>query len=72
MLQSEHELAQLKRLIYGVKSERFEGLRSPGQMPLFEGEAAIEEPVNIVAPPRPLPLPGARRESRSVRSYPRT
>ena len=51
LLQSEHELAQLKRLIYGVKSERFEGLAGPGQMPLFEGEAAIEEPVNIVAPP---------------------
>ncbi len=51
LLQSEYEFAQLKRLFYGVKSERFEGLGGPGQMPLFEGEAVKEELVNVVAPP---------------------
>jgi len=51
LLQSEYEFAQLKRLVYGVKSERFEGLGGPGQMPLFEGEPAKEEPVAVVAPP---------------------
>jgi len=51
MLQFKHEFDQLKRLVYGVKSERFEGLAGPGQMPLFEGEAAKEEPVTVIAPP---------------------
>lgn len=51
VLQFKYELDQLKRLFYGVKSERFEGLGGPGQMPLFEGEAIIEEPVNVIAPP---------------------
>ena len=41
----EHELAQLKRLIYGAKSERFVGTDTADQMPLFEA-AAVD-----VAPP---------------------
>jgi Transposase C of IS166 homeodomain len=49
MLQFEHELAQLKRLVFGVRSERFEGM-SPDQMPLFGEPAPVEEPLPIREP----------------------
>lgn len=42
LAQLEHELAQLRRLIFGTKSERFEPAYEPGQMALFE-TAAPEE-----------------------------
>ena len=31
-----HELDQLKRLVFGARSERFEGMDASDQMPLFE------------------------------------
>ena len=42
----EHELAQLKRLVFGVKSERFEGAAAAGQASLFGGDV----PAANVAP----------------------
>src|SRR5690625_7500713 len=42
----EHELAQLKRLVFGVKSERFEGAAAAGQASLFGGDV----PAADVAP----------------------
>lgn len=42
--QLEHELAQLKRLIFGAKSERFEPQHNQEQLTLFE-EAPVEEMV---------------------------
>mgnify|MGYP001368749700 CR=1 FL=1 len=38
-----HELAQLKRLIFGSKSERFVGSTSPEQLSLFEEESHEEK-----------------------------
>jgi transposase len=38
----QHELAQLKRLIYGTRSERFEGTMLPDQLGLFGGAQPVE------------------------------
>jgi hypothetical protein len=43
----QHELAQLKRLIFGAHSERFEPAQAPGTLSLF-GEAPAEEPAPVV------------------------
>ena len=51
------ELAQLKRLIFGAKSERFVPEGAPNQLPLFEG-----------APPPPEPRPP---ETQVVKRRPR-
>lgn len=39
-----HELAQLKRLIFGTRSERFVPEHGPDQLPLFEGASAPQVP----------------------------
>ncbi len=51
MLLFEHELAQLKRLVFGVKSERFEGAGGPDQMPLFGDAPPREEPATTATEP---------------------
>ena len=57
-----HELAQLKRMIFGVTSERFEGTLDPTQMPLFEGAASVEE-----APVVSEPITYTRKKKKPVR-----
>ncbi len=41
----EHQLAELKRLVFGTKSERFIAESDASQLPLFEGEESGEEQV---------------------------
>lgn len=53
-----HELSQLKRLVFGTKSERFVPAGSPDQLPLFEG-----------APPQP-PLSQTQVVARRRRKKP--
>lgn len=55
-----HELAQLKRLVFGTRSERFEPLGGVDQLPLFEASTAstappAEERVVRRAAPRKMP-----------------
>ena len=40
----QHELAQLKRMLFGVRSERFEPAQTPGLLSLFGDEPAPEPP----------------------------
>ena len=52
MTQLEHELSQLKRLIFGTKSERFEPNATADQLPLFVGASSQEAPsIEITASP---------------------
>ena len=37
----EHEFSQLKRLVFGTKSERFVPASGPDQLPLFEGAVCV-------------------------------
>jgi len=62
LAQFEHELMQLKRLVFGTKSERFLPASSPDQLPLFEGTLANS------APEEPPAL--ARVRSRGLRKKP--
>lgn len=53
MTQLEHELSQLKRLIFGTKSERFEPNATADQLPLFAGTSSQEAPtIAITASPQ--------------------
>lgn len=62
MLVFEHELAQLKRMIFGVRSERFEGVLDSSQIPLFEGAPSVE-----VAPVISEPITYTRKKKKPVR-----
>ena len=42
--QFEHELAQLKRLVFGTRNERFVPEHGPDQLPLFEGAVSPQVP----------------------------
>jgi transposase len=44
LAQVEHELMQLKRLVFGTKSERFLAAGGPDQLPLFEEARPNDEP----------------------------
>jgi transposase len=56
----EHEVAGLKRLIFGVKSERFVPASTPEQLPLFEG--AVPESAAEALPEQVLARRCARRK----------
>jgi len=50
-----HELAQLKRLIFGTKRERFVPAGLPEQLPLFAGTALPREAVEALTLPAGAP-----------------
>jgi transposase len=62
----EHELAQLKRLVFGTKSERFEPLHRADQASLFGGEVPVEAPAPEVAAPVITRKAPARKPVRQV------
>ena len=60
------KLAELERMIFGVKSERFEPSGGPGQLPLFEESSAGEGDKEAAAseerePSRDIPYPRRRK-----------
>jgi transposase len=70
LAQVEHHYAELKRLVYGAKRERFVPDAWPDQLPLFDGLAMVE----AVEPPEPSASEPTTRPPQAnprVRSKPR-
>ena len=67
LAQLAHELAQIKRLLFGTKSERFEPA-APDQLALFAGATPVEVPPLVpIGAPSGDGVPAARPQRRPVR-----
>lgn len=67
LAQLDHELSQLKRLIFGARSERFVPESAPEQLPLFEGAGMPVPASPAEALSGPVLEPGRVRRKKPVR-----